>query len=91
MIFEFTYKTVIVIIDIKNALQERNVLSSKKSKNSIDKVINLVKTNQKTNKFFNSETVFAFFVLPTISVQIMFEKIIEFFIEAFKIMHFNNV
>ena len=39
---------------------------------------------------FSSETAFAFFVLPAISIQITFEKIIKFCIEIFKIVHFNN-
>ena len=90
MIFELIYKTVIVMIDINNALRELNVLSSKKNKNSIDKLINLIETDQKTNKSFSSETVFAPSVLPAISIQITFKKIIELLIEAFKIMHFNN-
>ena len=42
------------------------------------------------NKSFSSETAFASLVLLTTSIQIMFDKIIESFIEAFKIMHFNN-
>ena len=78
------------MIDINNVLRELNVLSSKESKDNIDKLINLIETDQKTNKSFSFETAFAFSVLSTISTQIMFEKIIEFFIEAFKIMHFNN-
>ena len=90
MIFEFVYKIVIIIIDINDALRELNVLSSKKNKNNIDKLIDLIETDQKTNKSFNSETAFAPSVLPAISTQIMFKKIIEFLIEAFKIMHFNN-
>ena len=90
MIFEFIYKTVIVMIDINDALRKLNVLSSKENKNNIDKLINLIKTNQKTNKFFNSKTAFAPSVLSAVSIQIMFEKIIEFLIETFKIMHFNN-
>ena len=90
MIFELVYKTVIVMIDINDALRELNVLNSKKSKDNIDKLINLIKTNQKTNKSFSSETAFASSVLSAISTQIIFEKIIEFFIETFKIMHFNN-
>ena len=77
--------------DINDALRELNVLNSKKNKDSIDKLIDLIKTNQKTNKFFSFETAFAPSVLPTISTQNMFEKIIEFLIETFKIMHFNNV
>ena len=90
IIFELIYKTVIVIIDINNVLQELNVLNSKKNKNSIDKLINLIKTDQKINKSFSSETAFAPSILSAISTQIMFKKIIEFFTETFKIMYFNN-
>ena len=90
MIFELVYKTVIVIIDINDALRKLNALSSKKSKNNIDKLIDLIKTNQKTNKSFSFKTTFAPSVLSAISTQITFEKIIEFLIEIFKIMHFNN-
>ena len=90
MIFELVYKTVIVMININNALRKPNALSSKKSKDNIDKLIDLIRSNQKTNKFFSSETTFASSVLSTISIQITFEKIIEFFIKIFKIMHFNN-
>ena len=80
----------IVMIDINDVLQELNVLSSKKNKNNINKLIDLIKTDQKINKSFNSETAFASFVLLTISTQITFEKIIEFLIKTFKIMYFNN-
>ena len=90
MIFKLVHKIMIVMIDINDILQKLNVLNSKKNKNIIDKLINLIKIDQKTNKFFNSQTVFAFFVFSTISTQITFEKIIEFFIEIFKIMYFNN-
>ena len=90
MIFEFIYKIVIVMIDINDALQKLNVLNLKENKDNIDKLINLIKTNQKINKFFSFKTTFAPSVLSTISTQIMFEKIIKFFAEAFKIMHFNN-
>ena len=90
MIFKFVYKIVIVMIDINKVLQKLNVLNSKKNKNNIDKLINLIKPNQKTNKSFSSETTFASFVLSAISIQITFKKIIKFFIEIFKIMHFNN-
>ena len=90
MIFELIYKTVIVIIDINDTLRELNVLNLKKSKDSLDKLIDLIKTNQKINKSFSFETIFAFFVLSATSTQIMFKKIIKSFIEAFKIMHFNN-
>ena len=91
MIFELVYKTVIAMIDINDALRELNALSSKESKDSISKLMNLIETDQKTNKSFSPETVFASSVLSTIPIQITFEKIIEFFIEVFKIMHFNNV
>ena len=90
MIFELVYKTVIIIIDINNVLRKLNIMSSKESKDNIDELIDLIETNQKTNKFFNFKTVFASFVLSAISIQITFKKIIEFFIEAFKMMHFNN-
>ena len=90
MIFELVYKIVIAMIDINNVLQKLNVLNSKKSKDNIDKLIDLIKIDQKTNNSFSSETAFAPSVLSAISTQITFKKIIEFFIEAFKIMHFNN-
>ena len=78
------------MININDALQELNVLNSKKNKDNIDRLIDLLEIDQKTNKFFNFKTVSASFVLSTISTQITFEKIIEFFIETFKIVHFNN-
>ena len=90
MIFEFVYKIVIVMLDINDVLRKLNVLNLKKNKNSIDKLINLIKIVQKTNKSFNLKTAFASSVLLTISTQITFEKIIESFIKTFKIMHFNN-
>ena len=91
MIFELVYKTVIVMIDINDALRKLlNVLNSKKNKNSIDKLMNLIKIDQKTNKFFSFEIIFALFILSTISTQITFEKIIKFFIKILKIIHFNN-
>ena len=80
----------IVIIDINDALRKLNVLNLKKNKDNINKLIDLIETNQKINKSFNSETAFESSVLSTISIQITFEKIIEFLIETFKIMHFNN-
>ena len=79
------------MIDINNALQKLNVLNSKKNKNSIDKLIDLIEIDQKMNKSFNFKTVFAFYILSTISTQITFEKIIKFLIEIFKIMHLNNI
>ena len=91
MIFELAYKTVIVMIDINDALQKLNVLSSKKNKDNIDKLIDFIEIDQKINKYFNLEIAFASSVLSTISTQIMFKKIIEFFIEFLRscilIMH----
>ena len=77
MIFELVYKIVIVIIDINDALRELNVLNSKENKDSIDKLIDLIKTDRKTNKSFNLKTVFAPSVLSAISIQVTFKKIIE--------------
>ena len=67
MIFELVYKIVIIMIDINDALRELNALSLKENKDIIDKLIDLIETNQKTNKFFSSETIFAPFVLSAIS------------------------
>ena len=53
--------------------------------------MNLIKIDQKTNKSFSSETIFAFFVLFVVSVSMISEKIVEFLIETFKIMQLNNV
>ena len=91
IIFELVCKTVIVMIDINDVLQKLNVLSSKENKNNIDKLIDLIRIDQKTNNSFSFKTAFAFFVLSAISTQIKFEKIVESFIETFKIMHFNNI
>ena len=77
--------------DINNILRELNVLNAKESKNNIDKLMNLMKTDQKINKFFNSKTVFASFMLFIVSISMTFEKIVEFFIKVFKIMQFNSV
>ena len=79
------------MIDINNVLRELNVLSSKENKNNIDKLMNLMKINQKTSKFFNLKTVFAFSVLLVVSISITSEKIVESFIETFKIIQLNNV
>ena len=68
MIFKLVYKTVIIMIDINNVLRELNVLNSKKNKNNIDKLIDLIKTNQKTNQFFSFKTAFASFILSAISI-----------------------
>ena len=76
--------------DINDALQKLNVLSSKKNKENIDKLINLINIDQKTNKSFSTEIILASSILLTISTQITFKKTIKFFIKTFKIMHFNN-
>ena len=68
MIFELVYKIVIVMIDINDALRKLNVLNLKGNKNNIDKLINLIETNQKTNKSFSLETAFAHSVLSAISI-----------------------
>ena len=48
--------------------------------------MNLMRIDQKINKSFNSKTVFAFSVLSVVLISMTFEKIVEFFIEIFKIM-----
>ena len=78
------------MIDINDVLRKLNVLNLKKNKNSIDKLIDLIEIDQKTNKSFNFKITFLFSVLSAISTQIIFEKIIEFLIKTFRIMHFNN-
>ena len=78
IIFELVYKTVITMIDINDALQKLNILNLKKSKDSINKLMNLIKIDQKTNKSFSSEIVFAFFVLSAVSTQITFKKSLNF-------------
>ena len=67
MIFELIYKTVIVMTDINNVLQQLNALNSKENKNNIDMLINLIEIDQKTNKFFSSKTVFTSSILSAIS------------------------
>ena len=90
MLFELIYKTMIVMIDINNVLRELNILSSKKSKSNIDKLMNLISTDQTSSKSFSSKITFAFFVLFAVSVSIISDKTIEFFTKVFKIIHFNN-
>ena len=90
MMFKFIYKTVIIMIDMNDALRKMNVLNLKENKNNINNLINLIEVDQKTNKSFNFKIAFVSSVLSTISTQITFKKIIEIFIEIFKIMYFNN-
>ena len=68
MIFEFVYKIMIVMIDINDVLQKLNILSSKKNKNNIDTLIDLIKIDQKTNESFSFEIVFASSVLLMILI-----------------------
>ena len=77
--------------DINDVLRELNVLSSKENKNNIDKLMNLMKTDQKINKSFNSETVFALSILFVVLISMTFKKIVESFIKVFKIMQLNNI
>ena len=77
--------------NLNNALRELNVLSSKKNKNNINKLMNLMKTDQKISKLFSLKTIFASFMLLIVSISMTSEKIVEFFIETFKIMQLNNV
>ena len=73
--------------NINNVLQKLNALSSKESKDIINKFINSMKTNQKISKSFNFETTFTFSILSIISTSFTSEKILEFLIEVFKIMY----
>ena len=79
------------MININNVLRELNVLSLKKNKNNIDKLMNLMKIDQKTNKFFSSKTVFALFMLLIVLISMTIKKIVEFFIKMFKTMQLNNI
>ena len=91
MIFKIIYKTVIIIIDINNILNELNALSFKKSQNKIEKLINMIETDCIVTKLFIVENVFVFSILSTIITFMTLNKTIKFFIETFKIMQLNNV
>ena len=78
------------MIAINNALRKLNTLNSKENKNKIDKLINLMKNNQKINKFFNSKTTFAFSILFDIFASMKSDKTIEFFSKVLSMMHLNN-
>ena len=77
------------MIDINDALRELIVLSLKESRNNINELMNLTKTDQKTSKSCSSKTIFAFSVLFTVFASMIFDKKIEFLTKVFKIMHFN--
>ena len=81
MLFELIYKTIIIIIDINDALRELNILSEKENKNSIDKLMNLMKTDKKTNKSFSLKTIFISFILFAVFISITSDKTNEFLIE----------
>ena len=86
IIFELVYKTIIVMTNINDVLRELNILNSKENKNNIDKLMNLMKIDQKINKFFSSKTIVASFVLFVVLISMTFKKIVEFLIKVFKIM-----
>ena len=50
----------------------------------------MIKTDQKTSKSFSSKTTFVFFILFAVFALMTFDKTIESFTKALKIMHFNN-
>ena len=81
----------IVVTDINNILQKFNILNLKKSKDNIDKLMNLIKIDQKTNKYFSFKIVFTFSILSAISISIIFKEIIKSCIKLLKIMHLNNI
>ena len=91
MTFETIYKTVITMIDINNVLRKLNALSFKKSQNSIEKLMNIIKIDCIVTKSFIIKNVFIFSILSTISVSVILNKTIKFFTKAFKIMQLNNV
>ena len=90
MLFELIYKMMIIMININDTLRELNVLNSKESKNSIDKLKNLMRTDQNISKSFNFETIFASFILFIVFTSMTLNKTIESFTKVFKIMYFNN-
>ena len=76
--------------DINNVLRELNILNSKKNKNNIDKLMKLIKIDQKINKSFSLEITFAFSVLFAVFTSITFNTTIKFITKVFNFMHFNN-
>ena len=91
MIFETIYKTVIIMIDINDVLRELNALNFKENQNNIKKLMNIIKIDHTVTKSFIIENVFVFSILSTISVSVILNKTIEFFIKTFKIIQLNNI
>ena len=90
MLFKLIYKKIIIVYNINNALHNLNIISSKETKNIIDKLINLTKTDQKISKSFSSKTIIAFSILFTEFASIIFNKLIELFTKVFRTMYLNN-
>ena len=91
MTFETAYKTVIVMTNINDVLRELNVLSFKKSQNSIEKLMNMIKNDRTAAKPFTAKNVFASSILSVIIVSVTSNKTIKFLTEIFKIMQLNSV
>ena len=53
--------------------------------------MNMIKTDHTVTKSFIIKNVFAFSILLTISIFVILNKIIKFFIKIFKIMQLNNI
>ena len=91
MIFETTYKTVIIIIDINDVLRELNALNLKENQNNIKKLMNMIEIDCIVIKFFIVKNVFASSILSAIFVFVTLNKTIKSFIETLKVMQLNNV
>ena len=91
MTFETIYKIIIIMININDVLRELNALNFKKSQNSIEKLMNIIKTDYIIKKSFIIKNVFVFSILLAISVFIISSKTIKSFIKTFKIMQLNSV
>ena len=89
--FEIVYKIVIVMTNINDVLRKLNVLSFKKSQNSIEKLMNIIRNDRTAAKSFIAENVFASSILSMIIVSVTLNKMIKFFIKIFKIMQLNSV
>ena len=79
------------MININDVLRELNVLSLKKSQNSIEKLMNMIKTDRTVIKSFIVKNIFIFLILSAIFASVTSNKTIKSFIKTFKIMQLNNV
>ena len=91
MTFEIVYKIVIVMTNINNVLRKLNVLNFKKSQNNIEKLMNMIKNNYIATKSFITKNVFILSILSIITVFMILNKMIKFFINVFKIIQLNNI